>query len=265
MRVLCWNLGVAFGRWRDEPTLHDRAWQWIAAVEPDLAFLQETLPPAWALDRWTIVLGPHRFFASALVAQDRVPLHELVVPADGPLDRFGSYLATGELRLVDGTPVLVSSVHTPARVAPAWAHPGLDPESLARMTVGVPWLNDVAFAGLRELVDGRRFVIAGDWNTSRWCDTDGVPAPDGQEFFDRASAAGWIDVSLDPDGHELKSWFGSTNPRFSQLDHVFVDAETARAARSFTIDPDPAETLGLSDHAPLLLELDLDLAAAGSP
>jgi hypothetical protein len=84
-------------------------------------------------------------------------------------------------------------------------------------------------------------------------DADGIPNPDGQEFFDRAAAAGSIELSLDPDGREGRTWYGSTNPRVSQLDHTFADAETAATLRSFRIDPYPVEVLGLSDHAPMIL------------
>ena len=41
---------------------------------------------------------------------------------------------------------------------------------------------------------GRRFLLPGDWSTSRWLDANGMPQPDGQEFFDRAPTAGWIEL-----------------------------------------------------------------------
>ena len=53
----------------------------------------------------------------------------------------------------------------------------------------------------------------------------------------------------------------STNPRTCQLDHVFADAKTAAARRAFHIDPYPVEALGLSDHAPMILEFDVEIAA----
>ena len=118
-----------------------------------------------------------------------------------------------------------------------------------------------AFAGFRELVDGRRFIIAGDWNTARWVDANGTPEPAGAEFFERATSAGWFELSLDADRREGKTWCGSTNPRTCQLDHVFADATTAGTLRSFWIDPYPVEVHGLSDHAPMILELDLEIAA----
>lgn len=259
MKILCWNLGSAYGRWRDEPGLHERAWHWIAAVDPDLAFLQEAQPPGWARDRWEVLTLPYEFWASALVARSAATLRPAVLPAGGVIEREGSYFATAELEVSGVGPLLVSSVHAAPHVAPGWRHPGYEAASIARPSVGEPWCNDVAFAGFRDLVEGKRFLLAGDWNTSRSLDADGVPATDGQEFFERAAAAGWVEVSLDADGREGKSWYGSTNPRFCQLDHIFADAETAASFRSFRIDPYPVEVHGLSDHAPLMLELALDI------
>ncbi len=263
MRILSWNLGAAFGRWRDEPDLHDRAWHWIASVDPDIAFLQETRPPTWAAGRWQIQTGHYEFFATALVSRPTLRLRPVVPVPGGTIDRFGSYLATAELALDDGASMLVASVHTSAKVAWESSHPAFDSAAIARTTVGEPWWNDVAFAAYRELVAGRRFLIAGDWNTARWLDENGVPNPPGQEFFDRAGAAGWVDVSLDAEGREGRTWFGATNPRQYQPDHAFVDPVTAQLARSFRIEPWPVETLGLSDHAPLLIEIDLQPTVAG--
>ena len=69
--------------------------------------------------------------------------------------------------------------------------------------------------------------------------------------------------ALDEDGREGKTWYGSTNPRTCQLDHVFADAITAATVRSFRIDPYPVEAQGLSDYAPLLIDLDLEVAGPG--
>jgi endonuclease/exonuclease/phosphatase family metal-dependent hydrolase len=193
------------------------------------------------------------------VARRGSPLKVVAPPADGVLDKAGSYHATAELELAGGERLLVASVHTSPHQAPPWGHRGYRRKAIARASVGRPWWNDVAFAGYRDLVAGRRFLLAGDWNTSRWPDKNGVPEPAGQEFFDRAAAAGWVELSLDAEGREGKTWYGSTNPRFCQLDHVFADATTAASLRSFRIDPYPVEAHGLSDHAPMILELDLEV------
>jgi endonuclease/exonuclease/phosphatase family metal-dependent hydrolase len=260
VKILCWNMAAAYGRWRDEPELHERAWHWVAAVDPDLAFLQEVRPPAWVADRWKLVIEPFKFFASAVLARSTSHLQPVEMAPGGVLSCLGSYLATAGLALSDGSRLLVSSVHTSAREAPAWGHPNLDRASIARAAVGQPWWNDIAFAGYRELVTGHRFLVAGDWNTSRYRDEDGIAIPAGAEFFDRAATAGWVDISLDEGGGEVKTWYGFETSRPHQADHAFADAETAALVRRFAVDPWPVVELGLSDHAPLLFDVDLEAA-----
>ncbi len=254
-------MGAAYGPYR-EPAAHDRAWHWVAAVDPDLALLQETNAPDWVRQRWTLHDEAHEFWASAIVTRPGLDLRPVAFDPASVLGRFGSYLATAELVLADGTALLVASVHTRATVASARGTHGLDRAAIARPSVGEPWWNDVAFAGYRELVEGRPFLVGGDWNTSRWCDADGNPTPSGADFFARAEAAGWRELSLDGDGHEGRTWYGSTNPRPHQPDHVFADPATAATASDFAIEPWPVTALGLSDHAPLLLEIDVRVATA---
>jgi exonuclease III len=261
MRVLSWNLGAAFGPYKE---WHDRAWHWIAAVDPDVALLQECVPPPWARERWTILTLPFTHWASAIVAKPEVGLASLDLDPDSLLGRFGSYLATGEVPMADGGSLLVASVHTRAAEAPDWVTAGHDRRSLARASVEVPWSNDVAFAGYRELDAGRRFLIGGDWNTARYLDEAGIGEPAGAEFFDRARAADWSDVSIDGEGHESRSWFGPGGPRSYQPDHLFADPATAAGVSGFAIDSYPVVALGLSDHAPLILDLDLSLCRAES-
>lgn len=258
MRVVSWNLGAAFGPYKQ---WHDRAWHWLAAVDADLALLQECIPPDWARELWTIQTLPFQFWASALVAKPELQLRPLELERHSLLRRFGSYLATGQMADEDGQPMLVASVHTRAAEAPDWVTAGHDRTALARASVGEPWSNDIAFAGYQELLEMRGqdqpFLIGGDWNTARYLDQDDVPAADGAEFFARAESAGWRDITLDAGGREGRSWYGAGTPRPWQPDHVFADERTAGGLRSFGIEAYPVETLGLSDHAPLVVELDV--------
>jgi hypothetical protein len=252
-------MGAAFGpyvQW------HDRAWHWLAALDPDLALLQECVPPDWTRERWAIENLPFQFWASALVAKPELRLASVDFDEASLLGRFGSYLATGEITMPNGASMLVASVHTQAAEAPDWVTAGHDRSAIARESVGVPWSNDVAFAGYRELPVARppeqKFLIGGDWNTARFVDEDGIPEADGAEFFGRSAEAGWREISLDPDGREGRTWYGPGGPRPYQPDHVFADARTAKLVSSMKIEAYPVETLGFSDHAPLVIELDVD-------
>jgi hypothetical protein len=102
-----------------------------------------------------------------------------------------------------------------------WLTGDQDRAAIARASVGVPWWNDVAFAGYRSLVEQRRFLIGGDWNTARYVDAEGVPSPAGAEFLDRAAAVGWVDLTLFGEGREGRTWYGSgarqKSPRLLRL------------------------------------------------
>ena len=56
MRVVSWNLGVAFNFRRT----HDQAWQYLVELDPDIALLQEVDPPAWTDDRWAVEYSTYR-------------------------------------------------------------------------------------------------------------------------------------------------------------------------------------------------------------
>jgi hypothetical protein len=126
-----------------------------------------------------------------------------------------------------------STLGPPKRLG--WVTHGYDRSKLARESVGVPWSNDAAFAGYRDLVQDRRFLIGGDWNTARFVDDAGMPEPAGAEFFERAAAAGWVELSLDED-REVRSWFGPGGERPYQPDHVFTDPVTAGCLLRFEVD-----------------------------
>jgi hypothetical protein len=244
-------MGAAFGpyvQW------HDRAWHWIAALDPDLALLQECVPPNWARERWTVLNLPFRYWASAIVAKPEVQAQPIEPDPESLLGRFGSYLATATICGEGAEPLLVASVHTRAAESPVWVTDGHDRTAMARASVGTPWSNDVAFAAYDQMRAGRPFLIGGDWNTARWIDEDGHPEPMGAEFFDRAAGRGWVDISLDETGREGRTWYGPGGPRPVQLDHLFADTATASSVSGYRIEPYPVEALGLSDHAPIILE-----------
>jgi hypothetical protein len=67
-------------------------------------------------------------------------------------------------------------------------------------------VNDFVFAGSEQLVHGRRFLVAGDWNVARSVD-DRYPGSPGSEFFRRTEERGWFEC-LPEGGQEVQTWFG---------------------------------------------------------
>jgi exonuclease III len=125
---------------------------------------------------------------------------------------------------------------------------------------------DAAFAVARDLaVD--RFLLAGDWNMSPQLWDHNYGGTRGAKFFRRIAEAGWVDCYRRFHADEGRTWFRKGN-RAYQFDHAFCDGQTAKTLRSCDIDSYAAEVLGLSDHAPLVVELEMPvsgLAAANPP
>jgi len=266
MRIFSWNLGAAFGPYVER---HDEAWRYLESLEPDIALLQECLPAAWALRRWTVVKPSFSFWTTA-VAVPGWKTTELEIPKENLLARFRGFVEAAEVEMpaearTDGAdeapiPLVVISVHASAHPANERTLRGLDRDALRRPSATEPWWNDLFFAGAAELVAGRRFIVGGDWNTARYVDADGAAEPVGAEFFARAEAAGWVDLHQAAVGAEERTWYGRRNPRAYMPDHVFADPATASLLVSATVDPAPAEAK-LSDHAPVVVDLQLGAAS----
>lgn len=71
MRVISWNIGMARES-RGKPGLHDQAWHYLLGLGPDLAFLQEALPPPWVRGEGTLVHGPIEKWGSVQWGRDRM-------------------------------------------------------------------------------------------------------------------------------------------------------------------------------------------------
>ncbi len=101
-----------------------------------------------------------------------------------------------------------------------------------------------SFTALVRTISSRPFVIAGDWNTCR-------KYRGGPEFFSRAQSFGWIECHDQP---EEQSYFGKSSGRF-QLDHAFVDKETATSVIGCQIHADSV-VREQSDHALTVIDFE---------
>jgi hypothetical protein len=193
-----------------------------------------------------------KLWGSAIVAKSRLALTAFGGPSEGGLDE--GLLATGIVALPGGSSLLVGSVHAPIGPASVEELAGRDPEAVRTPRYKVPYRRDVAYAIYRDRVEGRRFIVGGDWNTTRLWDHY-HPGASEIDFFHRAERDGWVDCHrrFHPEG-EGRTWFRGNDPPY-QNDQVFCDPETATWLVSCGIDAHPVENLVLSDRAPLLLEL----------
>lgn len=250
-RVVTWNMGLARES-RGRPWVHDQAWHYLLALGPDLAFVQEALPPAWVRSEGAIVQGPFRQWGSAIFSP-RFPLEPFRLAIESPLRSLGSYLAFGTVLLPNGSEHLVASVHAVVKPATRDQVRSLGAVEASRPSIGHTMVNDFVFAGLEQLVQGRRFLVAGDWNVARSVD-ERYPGSPGSEFFSRTEERGWFEC-LPEGGQEVQTWFGRGAPY--QDDHAFCDPELGGHLSKVRVAAEAAMDLRLSHHAPLIIEFDI--------
>lgn len=104
-------------------------------------------------------------------------------------------------------------------------------------------------------MDGRRFIVGGDWNISPELWRLYHPRTHDKDFFIRAAADGWADCYRRDHRHEGHTWYRQGDLPY-QFDHVFCDGTSMASMRAREIDPHPASCEGVSDHAPLKLEFE---------
>jgi endonuclease/exonuclease/phosphatase family metal-dependent hydrolase len=255
MRVISWNMGLNDKRFA-KPGMHGQAWHYLLGLQPDLAFLQETLPPTWVHGHGFLAAGAFNVWGSAIFSP-RYPLSAFHPPNGSRAHALGAYLAFAKTTLPDGEEALLTSVHARADFATKRQLGESDSSTLARRSVGRPRVNDLVFAEVDRLrSNAPRFIAAGDWNTGR----TQASATAGVEFFDRAKEKGWYDCVWDTFEREERTWFRAGD-KLVQDDHVFCDPSLGGNVRDAWAASDAAEHLGLSDHAPLIVDIDVDAIA----
>jgi hypothetical protein len=220
--------------------VHERSWRRILGSAEVLLAQEARWPPDVPRDGFYAY--PFKFSASFVVAHFPA---ELIAPEEAvpslPAE-WRPIVAAVNVDVPGCGWVLVASVH-----ARAERFPQAVPEDVRRTGEQDAWWNDVIFADLARLAEGRPFIIGGDWNTCHAYDGVQSRHTSGPAFFERAEARGWREV--DPNG--APTWWDRQGNGY-QLDHVFVGGGVKVDAVSVDHEPVDAD---LSDHAALRVTL----------
>lgn len=267
MNVVTWNMG-----YMGHAKIHDAAWHWLFdTLQPDVAFLQECVPPEWAYKQGSLVFGraypktpSHRWGTSLYTSSLRTtpsPLTEVeewmsMLGPDAP-NKFAAtdlngWCMSAEVDAIGMEPVLVLSIYNPYYPIPRNLLQGIDLKGIKLELNNDVWLLDVLFYFLKRRLD-KPLLLGGDFNYSRLLDQ---PKPRGNnEFFDRIKEEGF--VSLHRRFHEAdEQTFFHPKRRKHQLDYLYADSSTADLATSCRVIPYD-QVSDFSDHAPILATLDL--------
>jgi len=233
MRVLTWNMG-GFTPGLNSHTARENAWRRLAEVEPrpDLALLQEASAPPEGFP------GHASGSASGIGAR-------IWTPHDGALSR----------------PSMLDGVGDHGWAATAQVHRergSVDLISLHAKTQGSAIAHVEALLGRLSEFMGGSFILAGDLNSCRLAERV-WPGYRHLEFFESAeSSYGMVNCFWEEHQREERTyWKGCEDAgQPFQDDHIFVSVDLRERVRSCTVlDYEPFR--GISDHAPMALEIDL--------
>jgi exonuclease III len=274
MRVVTWNMGY----WQ-HPQQHDEAWRWLLdRLDPDIALLQECVPPDWARERCTVFHDRaypwnKQLWGTALVTRlpakpaalvdaeqwfAKVPDQEPGKEGNVGISRVPGWCATAEVDLPGVGPTFVMSVHSPYYHIEPSRLVGVDVSDIKLEQCDYVWLLDVVFHFLRRQLH-RPLLVGGDFNYSRLLDKE-----DGQkgnaEFFDRIRDEGFVSLHRLFHDRDHQTFFQKDRAPH-QLDYLYADASVGALARSCEVY-DHGEVAKFTDHAPVVAELGGD--ACGS-
>jgi hypothetical protein len=112
LRVISWNL--ARNTTSRRFAVHEQAWHFLAALDPDIALMQEAEPLAWVKESWQVVMTPLATWGwgSAVLAKPGMALTAAASEPQTEWDRTG-LIATAALTMKDGAEMLLGSVDAP--------------------------------------------------------------------------------------------------------------------------------------------------------
>ena len=233
MRLIVWNMAAGYGYGAAE---HETAWRYLEELDPDIALLQEAVPPAWAFERWAGLVAAPKY-------RGTVPWGSAILCRDCTLEPLATSDRTYWLRELWGGTVVARapglgglwlvSIHSKAESRCPSEFPVARMRDVVMCATGKVWEIERAAADLGPLLAGSRFVAGGDLNSSLRFDR--VYRRDAnRKLFANLDRAGLKDLRLPFSAEEHRTYFKKGRGPY-QLDHVFADAETRDATRGWRV------------------------------
>lgn len=258
MKIMSWNMAAAMG---SSATKQEAAWRWLNEQDVDVALLQEAVLIEEYARSWgsTIFRGKwDKNWGCAVLV--RSGSYERWEPsASQPwLQRVRG--AATVARPTSGQGLWFASVHSDSssfeatnRRYPTTYGDLPDRDGILRCSTKEMWEIEVIAHELSPVLASGPFVLGGDLNSSLLFDKN----EDGQEarLFKNLASQGFIDTRSRHSESEIQTFFKPRTRPF-QLDHVYADEATESNVVRWEVLAHVARDLTLSDHAPVLVELD---------
>jgi hypothetical protein len=265
VKLVVWNMhdaGRAYSKRR-----HADAWRFLHDLNLDFALLQEARLPADAAEVWQggLVFSPtwlgepgnEKAWGSAVLSTS-VPIVDCRDSARGPWLTEPQGGAAAIARTTGSDPLWLCSLYSdasPLELARRELHKDTI-ESLKLCEAPKVWTIELVAPELARLFGESAFVCGGDLNSGLLFDKN-YRKTSNQVLFDNLAALGFVDLRPRHFAEEQRTFFVKNKGHY-QLDHVFSDAGTEAAARSWRVLTEAVERdLPLSDHAPIEVVIDL--------
>lgn len=236
---------------------HAEAWMWLRDdADFDIALLQESIPPIDVRESFATVLFQPRFPARKLawgnctLVRDRSLNARTIEHPTWAASSMDAALIASDGR---DLPVLVN-VHSNANPIEGFPRAEFAAAGGLMCHKTKVWEIEVLAQQLKSLLSGRRFVLGGDINAGLLLD-EVYGYKNNEILWRNLAALGYVDLRLRHSQSEQQTFFRErTNPY--QLDHFFGDALTAESVKTWTVLTEVARDLKLSDHAPVVIEIE---------
>ncbi|HST03570.1 MAG TPA: endonuclease/exonuclease/phosphatase family protein [Chloroflexia bacterium] len=234
MKIVTWNM-----RWGGS----EETWQYLVdEIAPDLAFLQEAHPPSkYAGESLLYQRIPRDNYRwGSAIYSPRLSVRERMVTG------HEGWVVAGEVTLSNGAHVVVVSIYGSLIANPKAGYV-------------FPNLANLFQHDLQPLLAGKEFILGGDLNASRLFDKvyPNAYASDAHgDFFDWIESHGFVNCHKMFHETEEQTVFTPQTKHPYQNDYLFV-SEGLRPFVTSCYVLNNSETLKLSDHIPVVLELDV--------
>lgn len=246
---------------------HAQAWREIEALDPDVALLQEVLRVPESIDPSRVERAPRNragTFQTVVYVRRGSLVRIEPEPTLSPV--VGGQVVLAEVTGLSISPVVVASIHTLTGAPEKQAQEAFNalPDSVRGL---LPedrgsWNAAVILRSVAQHTRDRRFVVGGDLNLAWRFDEvqGGKTSYWASEQFRALRSEGWRRCHLKFHAGEERTLFRRPDELY-QLDHLFADAETYGAATCCDVlQLDDLQEL--SDHAPLVLEIESEAPGA---
>lgn len=210
---------------------HAEAWAYLReSLRPDLALIQEAQRPQAQPGESVHFREIHQGWGTAVYSH-QWPLVAIDYESDYP-----SRVAAATALLPKATNILLASIHAPIISNRVFPH-------LARIV-----------GEIERLAEGQTAIIGGDLNSARLME-EIWPGYGHGPFFEHMDQSRFLNCYWHLHSKEVQTYFRPRSKQPFQDDHVFITKDLATGLKAWV--DDNSLTRSLSDHVPLVVEIEL--------